>query len=201
VCVLHCLLGTCHILQTTDIFQIGQRTDVIVKANGNSSGAYWVRSSISRACSTANQPDALAVIYYEKADNNSKPTSTPWPVDDSSCTNDALSKTIPFFPFGPPARPATTQTIDIGFGPNATSSWVWTMNNSTFRANYNNPLLLLARLGNTSYPNDPEWNVYNFESNSSMRIIVRNFAPVAHPMHLHGRKLFPLSRKASILTL
>jgi hypothetical protein len=146
VCVLHCLLGTCHILQTTDIFQIGQRTDVIVKANGNSSGAYWVRSSISRACSTANQPDALAVIYYEKADNNSKPTSTPWPVDDSSCTNDALSKTIPFFPFGPPARPATTQTIDIGFGPNATSSWVWTMNNSTFRANYNNPLQETLRI-------------------------------------------------------
>ena len=33
-----------------------------------------------------------------------------------------------------------------------------------------NPLLLLANLGNTSYPDDPQWNVYNFGKNTSIQI-------------------------------
>jgi len=53
---------------------IGQRTDVVVKATGNSTGAYWMRSKIT--CANSNQPEALAVIYYDKADNASVPTST-----------------------------------------------------------------------------------------------------------------------------
>jgi FtsP/CotA-like multicopper oxidase with cupredoxin domain len=40
-------------------------------------------------------------------------------------------------------------------------------------------------LGNTSYPDDPQWNVYNFETATSMRIIIRGLLPVAHPMHMH----------------
>lgn len=60
------------------------------------------------------------------------------------------------------------------------------MNNIFFRGNYDNPILLLAKLGNTSYPDDPQWNVYNFGSNSSIRIVIRNMGDLAHPMHLHG---------------
>ena len=48
------------------------------------------------------------------------------------------------------------------------------------------PVYMLANQGNTSYPYDPEWNVYNFGSNSSVRIVIKNTVPVAHPMHLHG---------------
>ena len=48
------------------------------------------------------------------------------------------------------------------------------------------PILILANQGNFSYPLDPEWNVYNFGTNSSVRIIIRNHFPAAHPMHLHG---------------
>jgi hypothetical protein len=66
------------------------------------------------------------------------------------------------------------------------------MNNSSFRANYNNPILLLSKTGNDSYPYDPEWNVYNFGSNSSIRIVINNLGAVrlTHPMHLHGHNFF-----------
>lgn len=56
--------------------------------------------------------------------------------------------------------------------------------------NCSHPLLLLAKLGNTSYPDDPQWNVYNFGKNTSIRLILRGLTPLAHPMHLHGHNFW-----------
>jgi hypothetical protein len=67
------------------------------------------------------------------------------------------------------------------------------MNNQTHRANYNNPLLLLAHQKNTSYPNDPQWNVYNFGSNKTIRFVVENANRAAHPMHMHGHNMYILA--------
>jgi FtsP/CotA-like multicopper oxidase with cupredoxin domain len=67
------------------------------------------------------------------------------------------------------------------------------MNGASFRANYNNPILLLSNLGNNSYPQHPEWNVYNFGSNSSIRFVINNPGFAAHPMHLHGHNFHVLS--------
>lgn len=53
------------------------------------------------------------------------------------------------------------------------------------------PLLLLANLGNTTYPS--EWNVYNFHSAPSIRIVLRNLVYVprgSHPMHLHNHNFW-----------
>jgi hypothetical protein len=66
------------------------------------------------------------------------------------------------------------------------------MNGESFRANYNNPILLLSKAGNDSYPLDPQWNVYNFGSNSSIRIVIKNPGFPAHPMHLHGHNFYVL---------
>jgi hypothetical protein len=67
------------------------------------------------------------------------------------------------------------------------------MNNSSFRANYNQPVLLLSNLGNNSYPSSPQWNVYNFASASSVRFILTNPTAASHPMHLHGHNMFVLA--------
>lgn len=67
------------------------------------------------------------------------------------------------------------------------------MNGESFRGNYDNPILPLAKLGNVSYPNDPQWNVFNFGSNSSIRLVIRNTTPLAHPMHLHGHNFWVLA--------
>ena len=50
------------------------------------------------------------------------------------------------------------------------------------------PILPLANMGNTSY--DDHWNVYNFGANTSVRVILRNWNPSAHPMHVHGHNFF-----------
>ena len=66
---------------------IGQRTDVIVQGIGKPNSAYWMRSDISGNCSLTTQPHALAAIYYETANTNSKPTTKATPYDDSKCAN------------------------------------------------------------------------------------------------------------------
>ncbi|KAI4169291.1 MAG: hypothetical protein LQ343_005789 [Gyalolechia ehrenbergii] len=182
---------------------IGQRTDVIVKANMSPTSAVFMRSNLTEKCSSVNQPYAVAAIYYEKADKNKTPQSTATVFDNSFCGNDSdfgltnsqdpLTQTKPLFPFPALQNAATTQDIAITFGPNSTGTNVWYMDKVSFRANYDHPVLLLAAAGNTSYPYDPQWNVYNFGGNASVRVIVHNNFFVAHPMHLHGHNFFVLA--------
>ncbi|KAH8803433.1 multicopper oxidase-domain-containing protein, partial [Xylogone sp. PMI_703] len=177
---------------------VGQRTDVLIKGLPGATGSYTMRSSIAGGgCSFGANPDATAIVYYKhEALSLGMPNTTAWPawVDSvaNSCENDDLAQTTPWYPIAPDPNPPTTQDIDIQFGPNATGHWLWTMNNVSFRANYNNPILLLSNLGNNSYPDDPQWNVYNFGSNSSIRIHITNPGFAAHPIHLHGHNMFVL---------
>lgn len=48
-------------------------------------------------------------------------------------------------------------------------------------------------IGNNSYPNSPQWNVYNFGSNSSIRIYLTNPGFLSHPIHLYGHNMFVLN--------
>lgn len=76
--------------ETTNVtLGIGQRTDVIVTATGSPNSSYWMRSNISTTCSSTDgiSPNALAVIYYEDADNTTVPTSSPTPFDNTLCAN------------------------------------------------------------------------------------------------------------------
>ncbi|KAH0556122.1 hypothetical protein GP486_005944 [Trichoglossum hirsutum] len=123
---------------------VGQRTDVIVKGLANGTGAYWVRSTLS-SCSFTTQGNALGIAYYLHDALDTPPTTTAWPDNTDPCANDPLASTVPWFPITPAASPATTANIEIGATINATGNFVWTMNGSAFRANYNNPTLLLAK--------------------------------------------------------
>jgi FtsP/CotA-like multicopper oxidase with cupredoxin domain len=115
---------------------VGQRSDILVKAIGNPSDSFWMRSEISTNCSHTNQPTALAAIYYEDADTSLTPQSTRTSYEIKNCTNDAITLTEPLFRQSPPKEPAFTQDIGISFGTNATGAMVWMMNNQSFRANY-----------------------------------------------------------------
>ncbi|KAG9243496.1 Cupredoxin [Calycina marina] len=174
---------------------IGQRTDVLIYSSSAASGSYAMRSTM--AFSATNQASALAVVYYSTIPAVPVvPDTEPWPAftDAASQTsNDDLSLTEPWYPIPAVATPATVETIDITVGVNATGHTLWTMNGSSFRANYNQPILLLSNVGNNSYPDSPQWNVYNFGSNSSIRIILNNFIGAAHPIHLHGHNMQVLS--------
>lgn len=177
---------------------VGQRTDIIVKANLPAGSSVFMRSLISSCSLVAptTQTEALAAIFYNGADETKTPSSNPTLINDTLCGNDPLSKTIPAYPFPATSAPATTEQIDMRIGMNETNHTLWYMSNSSFRANYDHPILLLAKLGNTSYPNDPQWNVYDMGTNSSVRVFVNNTSPTSHPMHLHGHNFNILAEGA-----
>ena len=54
----------------------------------------------------------------------------------------------------------------------------WRINRQPFRANFNDPLLLLAQEQNTTYP--PESNVYQTGSNQTVRLVVNNNSTSQH---------------------
>jgi FtsP/CotA-like multicopper oxidase with cupredoxin domain len=171
---------------------IGQRTDVLVRGLDNPSGSYAMRSKLF--CSLAKNLLATAIINYGNNTSSNPPNSTAWPALDASansCNGDDLSLTTPLFSITPDP-PSFTQNIDIEFVQNSTGFWQFTMNKESFRANYNNPILLLSNLGNNSYPDDPQWNVYNFGSNTSVVFNLTNPGGITHPIHLHGHNMFVL---------
>ena len=179
---------------------IGQRTDVIVKATGKPTDTVWMRSTLGKSAfvggCTLNDgisPEAVAAIYYEHANTSAIPTTTS-SVPDSEielCDNDALTSTVPYFSLTPPPKPETTQEVSITYQSNGTNNLFY-MNNSTFRADYNDPLLLEAKLGHTTFP--AESNVYNFGESKSIRLVVYNYATTGvHPMHMHGHNMYVLA--------
>ncbi|KAI9814061.1 MAG: hypothetical protein M1827_003525 [Pycnora praestabilis] len=173
---------------------IGQRTDVIVTGTGNSSGAYWMRATISGGQCTepANQPYALATVYYENANTSSVPQTIGGDDPTDPCSGDPLTDTVPYYSQGI-NTPTTTTTIAVDFLINSTNHLVWTLNNSTFRGDYNNPILLLSKTGNnTAYP--PTANVYNFGNQSTIRIVLNNLTPTSHPWHMHGHTMSVLAQ-------
>lgn len=115
---------------------VGQRSDVLVRGTGRPTESFWMRSDISKRCSNTNQPHALAIIHYEESDNSTTPTSKATVYNETSCSNDPLNMTKPVFVMAPPPEPDFTQIVDIDFQTNATGSELWTINNQSFRANF-----------------------------------------------------------------
>ncbi|KAH7419570.1 Cupredoxin [Cadophora sp. MPI-SDFR-AT-0126] len=174
---------------------VGQRTDVLVTGLAGTPAPVVMRSYIA-ACSLFNQPVAKAMVYYRTQDATAAmPNTSPWPEFTSAvanqCGNDALTLTKPWYPITPAAVPSTTRNVAINFGQNASGNWLWTMDGSSFRVNYNQPVLLLSKTGNNSFPTN--WNSYNFGSNATVRIHIQNPGFAAHPMHLHGHNFWVLA--------
>ncbi|KAL2210051.1 laccase [Sarocladium strictum] len=170
---------------------IGQRTDVLVKAD-KKPGAYWMRSTIPSACGLAQySTKALATIHYEGTDDKIQPTSEPWEIDEDfvSCSNDDLSKTKPLMKLKTP-KADKFYDMNVEFFVNATGHLLFKMDGTSFRGNFNSPTLLLSNLGNTTF--DPIWNVKNTKQAKSVRVHVHNKTPISHPMHLHGFNMYIL---------
>ncbi|KAK5678143.1 hypothetical protein LTS10_009313 [Elasticomyces elasticus] len=175
---------------------VGQRTDVLVKATGNPTDAVWLRGYKPPPCwPTHGGDEAKAAIFYENADRTQAPTSAPGPnAYDQYCGNDALSQTVPTYPISP-GYPSVTEILPIEFKANGTPpadvNLLWYMANRTFRADYNEPILLDANQGKTDF--DYLRNVHNYGTNNSVRLIVENTGAQPHPMHLHGHNIFILA--------
>lgn len=186
---------------TTDVITlgVGQRADIVVKATGKPTDAVWMRATLGPSifqggCSLHDgiSPTGVAAIYYESANTSAIPITTTSVSNGAltTCQNDALSVTVPYYSIAPP-QPETVQILNVDFKQNGTHNLFY-INNSTFRANYNDPVLLGAKLGHTTFPS--EYNVYNFGQSKSIRLIIYNHAQTgSHPMHMHGHNMYVLA--------
>ncbi|PSN72920.1 extracellular dihydrogeodin oxidase/laccase-like protein [Corynespora cassiicola Philippines] len=174
---------------------VGQRSDVLFTPKAvNGTNAIWMRTLQSgKFCQRASNPEGKAIVLLDGAQEDSIPATTayPAPVDDGTCKNDPLEKSVPYY-VEPLPEPSTTFQITVNTIVNKTGHQLYTMNGSPFMANYNNPLINLAYQKNYSYPEHPEWNVLNFGSNSSVRVVIWNNSSGPHPMHIHGHDMFVL---------
>lgn len=197
----------------TDVvtLSVGQRTDVLVTANQDPKTAVWMRTQLPGGpmCGGLGPygapvpplgapeppgtvyPDVMAAIYYEEADTTVDPTSVTT-LEPVSCANDDLSLTRPDSVVQPSPDPYILDLI-MTFALNETGSFEFRTNDQAYRADFNEPLLYDAKAGQTSFPANPEWNVYNLAANRSVVLNVTNLTPFTHPMHLHGHSYFVLS--------
>ena len=179
--------------QETDhvTLSVGQRTDIVVKASGKPTDAVWMRGYRPPPCGPSQGGEEVkAAIFYENADRSQPPTSSPGPnAYNAYCGNDPLSQTVPTYPMAP-GDPSVTEVIPLEFKSNGTAL-LWYMANRTFRADYNDPLLLDSKDGNLDFPYIR--NVHNYGSNASVRLIIENTGNQPHPMHLHGHNIFVLA--------
>ncbi|RDA94972.1 hypothetical protein CP533_0107 [Ophiocordyceps camponoti-saundersi (nom. inval.)] len=173
---------------------VGQRTDVIVHADGNKD-SYFMRTEMSKTCSLVTLNEAKAIIFYDRAGAPGvEPKSTPWIFPNSTtCLNDDLSLTEPIMKLAVP-KPDVQVEYDISVKVNGSNITLWELGGISQRTNYNHPSLLQSMQGNFSY--DPIWNVRDMGNNRSVRVVVNNKSPAAHPMHLHGFNMYILSSGA-----
>ncbi|KAI9148764.1 extracellular dihydrogeodin oxidase/laccase-like protein [Paramyrothecium foliicola] len=170
---------------------VGQRTDVLVKASGNPGDSVWMRADLDVPCLnvTSIQPNATALVLYPDADPAVVPTSEKAEWVSNNCQNDDLAITKPLFP-KTPGEPDITVTLDMTVALNGTGNVLFYVNNQTFYANYSQPLLLETFNGETDFSDHPEFQVINTGEAKSVRLIVNNWYPVMHNMHLHGQSEF-----------
>ncbi|TKA66579.1 hypothetical protein B0A49_06046 [Cryomyces minteri] len=186
---------------------VGQRTEVIVEGTGKPTDAVWMRitegpSGLGPAGGTGcslndgKSFETTAGIYYEKA-NPSVPPTTKTAIDPSrylfplNCNNQPLNVTTPEYVM-PLKEPSATLYFLMTGGLNSTGKFVWWMNNVTYLANFNDPTLFEAKLGNLNFP--IERAVYNMGTNTSVRIVMTSVGfPASHPMHIHGHNMQVLS--------
>lgn len=154
---------------------IGQRADVLVEANADGN-AFWMRSSIPSqgGCGYPNpqQATAFAAVYYDAANTLQQPTTQPVAGYDSpSCDNDDTSVTRPLLR-QVAKTPDVTFNIETVGKVNDSGVFLWHMNGTAFRGNYNSPTLLLSKLANYTFKE--EWNVINTGDASTVRVILSN---------------------------
>ena len=166
---------------------VGQRSDVLVKATGKPTDSVWMRGFRPGNCGpSAGGEEVKAAIFYENADRSQQPTTQPNAnAYDTYCGNDPLTQTVPTYPMAA-GDASYTELIPVDFRSNGTAL-LWYMAQQTFRINYNDPLLLEAKLGNIDFP--PIRSVHNYGTNTTVRFVIENPGTQPHPMHLHGHNI------------
>ena len=96
----------------------------------------------------------------------------------------------------PPSSFAST-TLNTTLGVNSTGNALFFVNGSSFKGDYNSPVLL--NLANSSSASSllssppSDLNILNYNNDAAMRLILINPSGASHPMHLHGHDFYILA--------
>ncbi|KXT05068.1 hypothetical protein AC578_7560 [Pseudocercospora eumusae] len=156
---------------------VGQRTDVLVTAHQPAVHTGSVHATYDNGVNTTKRPTTLPQLDF----------ITPTLI---TCGGNSLTKTEPYYPTKLDPLD-TTVTIQITQAVHETGHTHYLMNGRTFRANYNYPLLNLTFNGNTSYPDDPQGNIYNFGTNETIRKSTPQSLSSFHPLQNSPRHHLP----------
>lgn len=106
--------------------------------------------------------------------------------------------TVPAIQIPAKIKPDVTLTVEVSLTTNGTGQHIWSLNNQTHYANYNDPILLHAN-GNNLSSFDPHWNAYDLKKNKTIRIVMNTDYQSGHPMHLHGHSFVSLCLVSNLL--
>ncbi|KAH7099823.1 laccase [Auriculariales sp. MPI-PUGE-AT-0066] len=177
---------------TTDVLgiAIGQRYDVIIEADQDSSANYWLRTWAQSTCGrNTNDGTGTANAFVTYGSSDDIPSTTPHEFTDS-CDDEAASSLVPWVPI----------TVDSsGFSANETELDVsapffvdegagnvfrWTIGGATpMSVDFGNPSILQLSNSETF---SAELNSFTIESAAETAYwVIVNESPIAHPIHLH----------------
>ncbi|TKA31638.1 hypothetical protein B0A50_01715 [Salinomyces thailandicus] len=77
---------------------IGQRANVLIHGSQAPDAAYWMRATVGTNCSRGSVNETKAMVYYDQAPQDARPTSQPYYIPNTWCTDVPLDKTIPLYP-------------------------------------------------------------------------------------------------------
>ncbi|KAF6828313.1 laccase-1 precursor [Colletotrichum plurivorum] len=169
------------------ILGVGARAEVLVKANGDPTKAYTMRTDVR--CATTYVWSAKGTIYYDQAPDDAVPvdnaTPNPYTLTGSGCEHKALGLMNPVYK-KPLPQPDMTVFLSVTYAQNASGNHLWYMNGIPFMADWSRPLLLEAADGNADYLSQPQHILSVIPDGvRHVRINVQsNFS--VHPMHIHG---------------
>ncbi|CAI0646995.1 unnamed protein product [Colletotrichum noveboracense] len=168
---------------------IGQRYDVIVRAN-QATDNYWLRAVPELTCSSnENTLDIKGIVRYDSSSTADPTTEIGTYMD--NCLDESMSDLVPVV-----AIEAGQQTYDdtLTVGLQVVSSqFKWTLNNSTFLSDWGYPTVEQVIDGNDTY--STQQNIVHLDqANVWVHFIIQNPIGLAHPIHLHGHDFWILAQ-------
>jgi hypothetical protein len=116
---------------------MGQRYDVIVKADQTNATDYWMRAIPQQACSdNTNQLGIKGIVHY--GSSSEEPTTTAYDFTDE-CVDEPAASLVPVLAKTVGAADFSTSEA-VTVVKNANNFFEWTLNGTSFLVDWNNPV-------------------------------------------------------------
>jgi FtsP/CotA-like multicopper oxidase with cupredoxin domain len=185
--------------QTETVFvNIGQRYDVIVKADQNSAKDYWLRAVPLSSCSSnSNQDGIKGIVHY--GTSTTEPTTTAYTYVDE-CVDEPAASLVPVLAKKVEAADFEASEA-VSVAKNANNFFEWTLNGTTFNNAWDNPPLLNVYNNDTTAIKEHK-NLIELPTRGEWfyLLITEVGLPVSHPIHLHGHDFYVLGQGSGIYT-